>query len=123
MVKSALIWAALALTITSSSGAGTAFTAINDSEAMRKAYSSCMKDYANAQLDAKMAASEFRRAAKTACASERDAFVAATIKDEMGFGSSEAEARTYATEEADGVVASFAGNYDAFSASNTRFAD
>jgi hypothetical protein len=55
--------------------------------------------------------------------SEREAFVTATMKDEMGFGSSEAEARTYATEEADGVVASFAGNYDAFSASNTRFAD
>ena len=46
--------------------------------------------------------------------------IATMKKDEMAFGSSESEASSYATEEADGVLFSFTDSYAGYASSNTR---
>ena len=56
----------------------------------------------------------------TACSDERNAMITAMKKDEMEFGSSESEATSYATEEADGVLFSFTDGYAGYASSNTR---
>jgi hypothetical protein len=48
------------------------------------------------------------------------AMISAMKKDEMDFGSSESEATSFATEEADGVLFSFTDGYASFASSNTR---
>lgn len=93
---------------------------IADAGTTRVAYSNCLVEFTTAQLDEKVGTSAFRKAASSACASERAAMIAAMKKDEMEFGSSESEATTFATEEADGVLFSFTDSYAGFVSSNTR---
>jgi hypothetical protein len=93
---------------------------IADAETSRIAYSNCLVDFTTSQLDAKTGASAFKKAAPTMCTNERAAMIAAMKKDEMEFGSSESEATSFATEEADGVLFSFTDGYAGFASSNTR---
>ena len=93
---------------------------IADSEALRVAYSNCLVEFTTTHLDEKTATATFKEAAKAACPSERAAMIAAMRKDEMEFGSSESEATSYATEEADGVLFSFTDGYAGYASSNTR---
>ena len=94
--------------------------ALADAETTRIAYSNCLVEFTTAQLDEKVSTGDFKKAAVTACPEQRAAMIAAMKKDEIAFGSSQDEATTYATEEADGVLFSFADGYAGFANSNTR---
>ena len=94
--------------------------AIADSDATRIAYSNCLVEFTTTHLDEKTGTSAFKKAAKDACPNERNAMIAAMKKDEMEFGSSEREAVSYATEEADGVLFSFTDGYAGYASSNTH---
>ncbi len=93
---------------------------IVDAETARLAYSNCLVEFTAAQLDAKTGTSAFKKAAPAACSDERNAMIATIKKDELEFGSSESEATSFATEEADGVLFSFTDGYAGFASSNTR---
>ncbi len=93
---------------------------IADAETTRVAYSNCLVEFTIAQLDEKTGTSAFKKAASTACTSERTAMIATIKKDELEFGSSESEATSFATEEADGVLLSFTDSFAGFASSNTR---
>tara|TARA_R110000824_G_scaffold13280_6_gene57917 strand:- start:2865 stop:3212 length:348 start_codon:yes stop_codon:yes gene_type:complete len=95
-------------------------TTIADPQSLRVAYSNCLADFTIAKLDEKIGTSAFKKAAVTACSSERDAMIAAMKKDELEFGSSESEATSFATEEADGVLFSFTDAYAGYASSSTR---
>lgn len=97
-----------------------ASTAMVDAEASRVNYSNCLTDFTVTHLDQKTARVAFRKAAETACAEERNAMIAAIKKDELEFGSSEAEATSYANEEAASVLSSFTEGYAGYLSSNTR---
>ncbi len=94
--------------------------AIADAETSRVAYSNCLVEFTTAQLDAKTGTSAFKKAAAEVCTDERTAMIAAIKKDELEFGSSDSEATSFATEEADGVLFSFTDGYAGFASSNTR---
>ena len=94
--------------------------ALADAETARVAYSNCLVEFTNAQLDQKVGTSAFKKAAETACLEQRAAMIAAMKKDEIAFGSSQSEATTFATEEANGVLFSFTDGYAGFANSNTR---
>lgn len=93
---------------------------IVDAETARIAYSNCLVEFTAAQLDGKIGTSAFKKAAKTACSGERDAMISAITKDELTYGSSDKEAASFATEEADGVLFSFTDSYAGYVSSNTR---
>ncbi|AMO71773.1 hypothetical protein [Sphingorhabdus sp. M41] len=94
--------------------------ALDDAETARVAYSNCLVDFTTAQLDEKTGTSAFKKAATTACSDERNAMISALKKDEMEFGSSDSEATSFATEEADGVLFSFTDGYAGYASSSTR---
>ena len=91
-----------------------------DAEANRVAYSNCLTEFTVTHLDQGTKQGVFKKAAKEACGSERAAMIDAMKKDELEFGSSEAEASAYAEEEADGVLMSFSDGYADYLNSNTR---
>lgn len=93
---------------------------IADAETTRVAYSNCLVEFTTAQLDEKTGTSAFKKAAAAACTDERTAMIAAIKKDELEFGSSDSEATSFATEEADGVLFSFTDGYAGFASTNTR---
>jgi len=90
-----------------------------DAEADRVRYSHCLTDFTATHLKQKTTSSAFRKAAKGTCADKRSTMIAAMKKDEIEFGSSAAEATTYATEEADGVLFSFTDAYADFLSTRT----
>lgn len=91
-----------------------------DAEVTRVTYSNCLTDFTVTHLDQKTARGAFNKAAPEACPAERNAMIAAIKKDELEFGSSDAEATTYATEEANSVLSAFTGSYAGYLSSNTR---
>lgn len=93
---------------------------IADAGTARVAYSNCLVEFTTTKLDAKVGTSAFRAAATSACTDERAAMIAAMKKDEKEFGSSESEATSFATEEADSVLFSFTDSYAGFVSSNSR---
>lgn len=93
---------------------------IADAETARVAYSNCLVDFTTTQIDEKTGTSAYKKAAKTACSGERDAMISAIKKDEMTYGSSDDEATSFATEEADGVLFAFTDSYAGYVSSNTR---
>ena len=95
-------------------------TTVVDSEAARVAYSNCLVEYTVAQLVEKTGTSTFKKAAQTACPEERKGMIAAVKKDEMSYGSSESEATSYATEEADNVLFAYTDGYAGYASSNTQ---
>ncbi len=94
--------------------------AVYDAESARVSYSNCLVDFSIKHLDLKTGASAFKKAAKSACAAERRAMISMIQKDEKEFGSTDAEAIEYATEEADNVLFSFSDGYSGYISSNTR---
>lgn len=95
-------------------------TTIADSGSARVAYSNCLVEFTVAQLDEKAGTGAFKKAAVEACADERTAMIAAIKKDEMEFGSSDGEATSFATEEADGVLFSYTDGYAGYASSGTK---
>lgn len=95
-------------------------TNVADAGTARVAYSNCLVDFTNAQLEEKVGTGTFKKAAQTACPDERNAMIAAMQKDEMEFGSSQSEATSYATEEADGVLFAVTDGYAGYASTNTR---
>lgn len=93
---------------------------IADAETARVAYSNCLVDFTVAQLDEKTGTGAFKKAAKTACVAEREAMISAIKKDEITYGSSDEEAASFATEEADGVLFAFTDSYAGYASSSTR---
>ena len=93
---------------------------IADADSARVAYSNCLVEFTTTQLELKIGTSAFKKAAAEVCADERTAMIAAMKKDEIEFGSSESEATSFATEEANGVLFSFTDSYAGFASSNTR---
>tara|TARA_R110000765_G_scaffold29208_2_gene69852 strand:- start:32 stop:376 length:345 start_codon:yes stop_codon:yes gene_type:complete len=93
---------------------------IADAESARVDYSNCLVDFTTAQLDMKTGTAAFKKAAKSACADERNAMISAMEKDEISYGSSASEATSFATEEADGVLFSFTDAYAGYASSSTR---
>ncbi|QJB68263.1 hypothetical protein [Parasphingorhabdus halotolerans] len=91
-----------------------------DAEATRVNYSNCLTDFTVEHLDLKSSSNVFKKAAPSACANERSAMLAAIKKDEKQFGSSEAEATEFATEEVDGVLQSFVDGYSGYLSSSTK---
>lgn len=92
---------------------------IVDAEASRIAYSNCLVDFTVEHLGKKTAAGAYKKAAKSACTAQRDAMAAAMAKDEIEFGSTEAEAKSYAEEEVSGVLFAFTDGYSEYLSSNT----
>ena len=88
--------------------------------ATSRAYSDCLMKLTVSSLDEKKSEKEFVAAANDVCASQRDAYRAAVVKSEREFGSSQADAASYADEEVANVLASMKSNYANYSASNTR---
>ncbi len=95
-------------------------TTIADAETARVAYSNCLVEFTSTHLDEKTGTSAFKKAAPTACPDERNAMIATIKKDELEFGSSESEATSFATEEANGVLFSFTDGYAGYASSSTR---
>lgn len=93
---------------------------IADAGTARVAYSNCLVEFTSTHLDEKTGTSVFKKAAPTACPDERIAMIATIKKDELEFGSSESEATSFATEEADGVLFSFTDGYAGYASSSTR---
>lgn len=93
---------------------------IADAETARVAYSNCLVEFTSTHLDEKTGTSAFKKAAPTACPDERNAMIATIKKDELEFGSSESEATSFATEEANGVLFSFTDGYAGYASSSTR---
>lgn len=91
-----------------------------DAETSRVNYSNCLSDFTTTHLEQKTARGSFKKAAAEACPDERSAMLAAMKKDELEFGSTEAEAMDYANEEADGVLLAFTDGYAGYLSSNTR---
>ena len=91
-----------------------------DSETNRVAYNNCLVEFTTTHLEQKTGLSAFRKAAKDACKSEKDALVAAIKKDELEFGSTDQEATDYAAEEAGNVLFSYIDSYNSYLNSNTR---
>ena len=56
---------------------------IADAESARVDYSNCLVDFTTAQLDMKTGTAAFKKAAKSACADERNAMISAMEKDEI----------------------------------------
>ncbi|MFC4292107.1 hypothetical protein ACFOWX_06740 [Sphingorhabdus arenilitoris] len=77
----------------------------------RKAYNNCLVELHNKNVDAKTSASGFRKAAEENCTDERKAYIDIMIAEEKRYGSSQAEATEYATEEADAVSGSITSAY------------
>lgn len=94
--------------------------AVYDAEAARVGYSNCLVDFSIEHLDLKTGVSAFKKAIKSACTDERSAMISAVKKDEKEFGSTDAEAIEYATEEADNVLFSFSDSYSGYVSSNTK---
>ena len=97
-----------------------ATTTVADADSARVAYSNCLVEVTTAQLDEKVGTSSFKKAAQSACLAERNGMIATIKKDELAFGSSDSEATSFATEEADGVLFSFTDGYAGYASSNTR---
>lgn len=97
-----------------------ASAATMDAETDRVAYNNCLVEFTSTHLDQGTTLSAFRKAAKDACTSERDALVAAIKKDELEFGSTNQEATDYAVEEAGNVLFSYIDSYNGYLNSSTR---
>lgn len=93
---------------------------VMDAETDRVSYNNCLVDFTITHLDQKTGLSAFRKAAKEACTTERDALVAAIKKDELEFGSTDQEATDYAQEEAGNVLFSYVDSYSGYLNSNSR---
>ncbi|MEH6702059.1 hypothetical protein [Parasphingorhabdus sp.] len=93
---------------------------VADAETSRVAYSNCLVEYTTVNLDEKTSTSAFKKAAKTACADERNNMIAAIKKDEISYNSSESEATKFATEEADNVLFAYTDGYAGYASSSTR---
>ena len=100
--------------------ASAAATAMMDMETDRVAYNNCLVDFTTEHLDLKTGTRDFKTAAKDACANERNSYISSIKRDELEFGSTESEATTYATEEADNVLYSYTDGYANYASSNTR---
>lgn len=98
----------------------TSLATVQDVEPLRLSYSNCLTDFTASHLDLKTGTRAFKSAAKSACLDERNSMVSAITKDELEFGSSDAEASTYANEEADSVLFSFTDGYAGYVSSNTK---
>ena len=110
-----LYGAAVLSAASSAMGAG-----LIDAEASRVKYSNCLTNFTITHLDQKTARGAFNKAAPDACPDERNAMIAAMKKDELAFGSSDTEATSFATEEANGVLSSFTEAYASYLSSNSR---
>jgi len=89
-------------------------------ETAQKKFSNCLIDTVNEQLDAKAPQKTFEKAANAACEKEKAAFHSIVLKDERGYGSSQAEASQYADEEAQGIIDSFVQSYGDYVLNNSR---
>ncbi|WP_187336170.1 hypothetical protein [Novosphingopyxis iocasae] len=85
-----------------------------------QAYNDCLMKLTVSSLDEKRSEKEFVAAANDVCASQRDAYRAAVVKSEREFGSSQADAASYADEEIANILAMMKNNYANYSESNTR---
>lgn len=87
--------------------------------ATNKAYSDCLLKLTVASLEEKKSVAEFEKAAETSCAAPRQAYHDAIAKSETDFGSTDAEARTYANEELDNMLSAMKSNYTSYAASGS----
>jgi hypothetical protein len=70
----------------------------------RKAFNNCLVEEHNTAVSAKKSGSEFNEQLATACAETRKTFFDLVVKAEKGFGSKQAAAEQYATEELQAVI-------------------
>lgn len=89
-------------------------------EDARDSYNNCMIDQLLQHLDRKDSKKIFANATKTMCDKQRNTFHTIVVKDERGYGSSEAEANAYADEEVQGLLDSHIENYAGYLKNNTR---
>ncbi len=85
-------------------------------EEARLEFNRCFAEFHNQAVDDQISVSAFGTKVEVACEAERKAYYDAIVKSELGFGSSDAEAKEYAGEEVklmtDGIKADFALNRD-----------
>ncbi len=84
-----------------------------------RAYSDCLLKLTVASLEEKKSVAEFEKAAETTCAAQRQGYHEAIAKSEIDFGSTEAEARTYADEELDNMLSAMKSNYTSYADSGS----
>jgi hypothetical protein len=80
----------------------------------RRSFNNCLIKQHNDAVKAKNSTSEFNEAIQKACTSERQAYSDMLVKSERSYGSKQAEAEKYASEEIqmmiDGLTSSFGEN-------------
>lgn len=83
-------------------------------------YTGCLTALTVESLDAKKSADQFEKAAETECAGQKTAYRNAVIQSELEFGSSQAEAETYADEETENIMSSTKKRYADYLDTNSR---
>ena len=82
----------------------------------RKGFNNCLIREHNESVKAKKSASEFNEAIQKACLTERQTYFDMLVKSERSYGSKQADAEQYASEEIqmmiDGTTSSFGENVD-----------
>lgn len=76
-----------------------------------KAYRNCLFTLHNENIRTKTSLPEFRKLADAGCMVERDAYRGVIVKSERSFGSSVAEANSYADEEVQALISGIKANY------------
>jgi len=92
----------------------------NPMEEALDSYNDCLIGKLLEHLDQKSTKKGFEKASETTCDKERQHFRKLVITDERDFGSSQAEAESYADEEVRGVINSHVENYGEYLKSGTR---
>ena len=80
-------------------------------ESARIAYSNCLVDVVNEQLDKDNSRKAFDTAAKAACLAEKTAYNNAIVSAELGMGSNQGDAKEFAAEEVASILMSWGDNY------------
>lgn len=97
-----------------------AASAAQPADEARIAFSNCVVDVAQEHLGRKDSAKLFEKAARTACAKKKAAYRDIILKEEKGFGSSDAEAAEYADEEVRGIIDVFVESYGSYLSTGTQ---
>ncbi|MEZ5708917.1 MAG: hypothetical protein R3E02_05960 [Blastomonas sp.] len=83
-------------------------------------YSNCLVEVTNADLDKELSGVDHAKALQDSCPDEKQAYWDSTVRDEMGFGSSRAEAEQFATDEVAAMIETYNAQYGDLKSRNVR---
>lgn len=89
----------------------------------RAKYTKCLRKFGNEHLGQKTTVAAFDNAIKEACKELKQATWDETRKDELSYGSSQAEAKEFADEDIAEMLRLIVERYGSLSSDNARFPD